>query len=40
MYDVLIAHCAIKAGASALVTWNVRHFADFADRLDILTPAG
>lgn len=40
MYDVLIAHSAIKAGASALVTWNVRHFAAFANSLDIVTPAG
>lgn len=40
MYDVLIAHCAIKAGAFALVTWNVRHFAAFASRLNVVTPAG
>lgn len=25
-YDALIARCAVKAGADALVTWNVRHF--------------
>ena len=39
-YDLLIAHCAIKAGASALVTWNLRHFAAFANRLNVVTPAG
>jgi predicted nucleic acid-binding protein len=26
-YDALIARCAIKAGAVALFTWNVQHFA-------------
>jgi predicted nucleic acid-binding protein len=25
-YDALIARCAIKAGATVLLTWNVRHF--------------
>jgi len=25
-YDGLIARCAIKAGATVLLTWNVRHF--------------
>jgi len=23
-YDALIAHCAIKAGADTLLTWNIR----------------
>ena len=26
-YDVLIAQCAIKAGAAILLTWNVRDFS-------------
>lgn len=26
VYDALIARCAIKAGAVALLTWNVQHF--------------
>jgi len=26
VYDVLIARCAIKAGAEAILTWNVDHF--------------
>jgi predicted nucleic acid-binding protein len=25
-YDALIAHCALKAGAEVLLTWNVRDF--------------
>ena len=25
-YDALIAHCALKAGADILLTWNVRDF--------------
>ena len=25
-YDALIAHCALKAGADVLLTWNVRDF--------------
>jgi len=24
--DMLIARCAVKAGAATLLTWNVRHF--------------
>lgn len=26
VFDVLIAHCALKAKASVIYTWNVRHF--------------
>ncbi|MGA2302177.1 MAG: hypothetical protein ABSG77_15955, partial [Candidatus Acidiferrum sp.] len=25
-YDALIGHCALKAGANILLTWNVRDF--------------
>jgi predicted nucleic acid-binding protein len=25
-YDALISHCALKAGADVLLTWNVRDF--------------
>ena len=25
-YDLLIAHCALKAKAKAICSWNVRHF--------------
>jgi predicted nucleic acid-binding protein len=28
-YDWLIATCAIKAGATTLITWNVKHFSRF-----------
>jgi len=28
-YDALIAHCALKAGAVTLLTWNVRDFTRF-----------
>ena len=26
IYDALIARCAVKAGATTILTWNVRHF--------------
>jgi predicted nucleic acid-binding protein len=26
IYDVLLASCALKAGADAIYTWNVKHF--------------
>ena len=29
IYDALIAHCALKAGADVLLTWNARDFARF-----------
>lgn len=38
MYDVLIAVSALKAGASTILTWNVRHFAPFADEVGIEAP--
>jgi len=37
IYDALIAHCALKAGAQTIYTWNVKHFkrlgADVAKRV-------
>lgn len=27
VYDALLAHCAIKAAAEVIYTWNVRHFS-------------
>lgn len=27
IYDALLAHCAIKAEAEAIFTWNVRHYS-------------
>jgi predicted nucleic acid-binding protein len=29
IYDVLLASCALKAGAEIMYTWNVRHFRRF-----------
>ena len=38
MYDVLVALAALNAGASAILTWNVRHFAAFSDEIGIEAP--
>jgi len=40
-YDALIAHCAVKAGAEHLLTWNVRDFMRFGPAIARLvkTPA-
>ena len=27
IYDAMLAHCALKAEAKAIYTWNVRHYA-------------
>jgi predicted nucleic acid-binding protein len=32
-YDALIAHCALKAGAHTLLTWNVRDFTRFGSTI-------
>ena len=37
-YDALIASIALKADASTLLTWNVRHFVAFSDRIAVFTP--
>ncbi len=29
VYDILVAHCAFKASAEVLYTWNVKHFQQF-----------
>jgi predicted nucleic acid-binding protein len=29
VYDVLLAHCAHKASAEMILTWNVKHFQQF-----------
>lgn len=26
IYDALLAHCALKAGAETIYTWNIKHF--------------
>ncbi len=38
-YDMLIAACALKAGAETVVTWNVRHFATAAPEIAVREPA-
>lgn len=40
MYDALIARAAVKAGASTLLTRNVRDFSAFAQEIRIETPNG
>ena len=37
-YDALIACVALKAGAATLLTWNLRNFARFSDRIAVLAP--
>ena len=38
MYDVLIAVAALKARASTIVTWNVRHYAAFSPAITVVAP--
>jgi predicted nucleic acid-binding protein len=38
-YDALVAACARKAGASVILTWNVRDFAAVAEAVEVATPA-
>jgi predicted nucleic acid-binding protein len=38
-YDAVIAECAVRAGASALLTFNARHFEPAPPTLTILVPA-
>lgn len=38
-YDMLIATCALKAGAATILTWNVRHFVAAAPEIGVETPA-
>lgn len=39
MYDVLIALAALKAEASTIVTWNVRHYQAFEASIAVQAPA-
>jgi predicted nucleic acid-binding protein len=36
--DEMVAEAAIEGNADHLVTHNIRHFAEVADRISILTP--
>ena len=38
MYDVLIAVAALKAQASTVITWNVRHYEAFASSIGVMAP--
>ena len=38
-YDVLIALAALKAEASTIITWNVRHYRAFAASVAVQAPA-
>ena len=38
MYDVLIAGVALKAEASTIITWNVRHYEAFAPSIAVMSP--
>jgi predicted nucleic acid-binding protein len=38
MYDVLIAVAALKAEASTIITWNVRHYETFAPSIAVQAP--
>ena len=33
IYDALVAHCALKAKARTLYTWNARHFKRFGEQI-------
>ncbi len=37
-YDMLIAACALKAGATTIITWDVRHFGTAAREIDVEAP--
>ena len=37
-YDALIAAAALKARAATLVTWSVRNFAAFSERITVVAP--
>ncbi|MGH9470715.1 MAG: PIN domain-containing protein [Terriglobia bacterium] len=33
LYDALLAHCALKAQAEIIYTWNVKHFLQFGSEI-------
>jgi predicted nucleic acid-binding protein len=37
VHDALIAHCALKAGAEVLLTWNVRDFTRLGPEITKIT---
>lgn len=38
-YDAVIARCAVRAGADAILTFNERHFRGLVEGVEIVTPA-
>ncbi len=38
VYDALISACAIKAGVSTLLTWNLRHFGWLGNGMEVTEP--
>jgi predicted nucleic acid-binding protein len=38
-YDAVIARCAVRAGADAILTFNERHFRGLAEGIEIVTPS-
>lgn len=38
VYDAIIAECAVRAGASALLTFNARHFEPAPEGIEIVVP--
>lgn len=32
-YDAIVAHCALKADAQTIYTWNVKHFKRFGEKV-------
>ncbi len=38
IYDAVIANCALKAKAEALLTFNENHFLSFAEKIEIVVP--
>jgi len=39
IYDALIARCALKANATTLYTWNIKHFSQFGPAIANLVKA-
>jgi hypothetical protein len=39
VYDAVIAESAVRAGASALLTFNARHYEPAPDGVEIVVPA-
>jgi predicted nucleic acid-binding protein len=39
VYDAVIAQCVLEAGATVLLTWNMKHFLPIAPAgLDVMEP--